>query len=130
MPMNYPADLKYTKEHEWVRAESGTLMVVGITEFAANELGDVVFVELPNVGDEVAATEQFGEIESVKAVSELYSPVSGAVVERNEKLADTPEMVNESAYEAGWMIKVEISDKSQLDALMSADEYEKFLKSS
>lgn len=127
--MNYPADLKYTKEHEWVRAESGTLMVVGITEFAANELGDVVFVELPNVGDEVAATEQFGEIESVKAVSELYSPVSGAVVERNEKLADTPEMVNESAYEAGWMIKVEISDKSQLDALMSADEYEKFLNS-
>lgn len=128
--MKYPADLKYTKEHEWVRAESSTLMVVGITEFAANELGDVVFVELPNVGDEVAATEQFGEIESVKAVSELYSPVSGAVVERNEKLADTPEMVNESAYEAGWMIKVEISDKSQLDALMSADEYEKFLKSS
>lgn len=128
--MKYPADLKYTKEHEWVRAESGTLMVVGITEFAANELGDVVFVELPNVGDEVAATEQFGEIESVKAVSELYSPVSGAVVERNEKLADTPEMVNESAYEAGWMIKIEISDKSQLDALMSADEYEKFLKSS
>ena len=128
--MKYPADLKYTKEHEWVRAESGTLMVVGITEFAANELGDVVFVELPNVGDEVAATEQFGEIESVKAVSELYSPVSGAVVERNEKLADTPEMVNESAYEAGWMIKVEISDKSQIDALMSADEYEKFLKSS
>ena len=128
--MKYPADLKYTKEHEWVRAESSTLMVVGITEFAADELGDVVFVELPNVGDEVAATEQFGEIESVKAVSELYSPVSGAVVERNEKLADTPEMVNESAYEAGWMIKVEISDKSQLDALMSADEYEKFLKSS
>ena len=127
--MKYPADLKYTKEHEWVRAESGTLMVVGITEFAANELGDVVFVELPNVGDEVTATEQFGEIESVKAVSELYSPVSGAVVERNEKLADTPEMVNESAYEAGWMIKVEISDKSQLDALMSADEYETFLNS-
>lgn len=127
--MKYPPDLKYTKEHEWVRAESGTLMVVGITEFAANELGDVVFVELPNVGDEVAATEQFGEIESVKAVSELYSPVSGAVVERNEKLADTPEMVNESAYEAGWMIKVEISDKSQLDALMSADEYETFLNS-
>lgn len=127
--MKYPADLKYTKEHEWVRAESSTLMVVGITEFAADELGDVVFVELPNVGDEVAATEQFGEIESVKAVSELYSPVSGAVVERNEKLADTPEMVNESAYEAGWMIKVEISDKSQLDALMSADEYETFLNS-
>lgn len=127
--MKYPADLKYTKEHEWVRAESGTLMVVGITEFAADELGDVVFVELPNVGDAVTATEQFGEIESVKAVSELYSPVSGAVVERNEKLSDTPEMVNESAYEAGWMIKVEISDKSQLDALMSADEYEKFLES-
>lgn len=127
--MKYPADLKYTKEHEWVRAESGTLMVVGITEFAADELGNVVFVELPNVGDVVTATEQFGEIESVKAVSDLYSPVSGAVVERNEKLADTPEMVNESAYEAGWMIKVEISDKSQLDALMSADEYEKFLES-
>lgn len=128
--MKYPADLKYTKEHEWVRAESSTLMVVGITEYAAAELGDVVFVELPNVGDEVVAMGQFGEIESVKAVSELYSPVSGAVVERNEELADTPEMVNDSAYEAGWMIKVEIQDESQLDALMSAAEYEEFLKSS
>ena len=127
--MKYPADLKYTSEHEWVRAESDTLMIVGITQFAADELGDVVFVELPNIGDEVAAAEQFGEIESVKAVSELYSPVSGAVVERNEKLADTPEIVNDSPYEAGWMIKVETSDKSQLDALMSAGEYEKFLKS-
>ena len=128
--MKYPADLKYTSEHEWVRAESDTLMIVGITQFAADELGDVVFIELPNIGDEVAAAEQFGEIESVKAVSELYSPVSGAVVERNEKLADTPEIVNDSPYGAGWMIKVETSDKSQLDALMSADEYEKFLKSS
>lgn len=127
--MKYPPNLKYTKEHEWVRAESSTLMVVGITEYAADELGDVVFVELPNVGDQVVAMQQFGEIESVKAVSELYSPVSGDVVERNEELADTPEMVNDSAYEAGWMIKVEIRDESQLDTLMSAAEYEEFLNS-
>ncbi len=125
--MNYPDDLKYTKEHEWLRVESETTVVVGITEYAADELGDVVFVELPDVGAEVTAMSVFGEIESVKAVSELYSPVSGTVVERNEELDDTPELVNDLAYGEGWMIKIKLSDPSQLDGLMSASDYEQFL---
>ncbi len=125
--MNYPDDLKYTKEHEWLRVESETTVVVGITEYAADELGDVVFVELPDVGAEVTAMSVFGEIESVKAVSELYSPVSGTVVERNEELDDTPELVNDLAYGEGWMIKIELSDPSQLDGLMSASDYQQFL---
>ena len=125
--MTYPDDLKYTKEHEWLRVESETTVVVGITEYAADELGDVVFVELPDVGAEVMAMGEFGEIESVKAVSELYSPVNGTVVERNEQLEDTPELVNESAYDDGWMIRIELSDPSQLDGLMSAAGYEEFL---
>lgn len=125
--MTYPDDLKYTKEHEWLRVESETTVVVGITEYAADELGDVVFVELPDVGAEVTAMGEFGEIESVKAVSELYSPVNGTVVERNEQLEDTPELVNESAYDDGWMIRIELSDPSQLEGLMSAAGYEEFL---
>lgn len=126
--MSYPADLKYSKEHEWVRIESDTVAVVGITEYATEQLGDVVFVELPEVGTEITAMGQFGEIESVKAVSELYSPVSGVVTKRNEQLADMPEVVNDSTYEDGWMIKVEIAEASQVDGLMSAAEYEEFLK--
>lgn len=126
--MSYPGNLKYTKEHEWLRVQSETTVVVGITEYAADELGDVVFVELPEVGTEVAAMREFGEIESVKAASELYSPVDGTVIERNERLADAPELVNESAYGDGWMIKIELSDSAQLEDLMSADEYEQFLK--
>ena len=125
--MNYPDDLKYTKEHEWLRIESETTVVVGITEYAADELGDVVFVELPDVGADVTAMSVFGEIESVKAVSELYSPVSGTVAERNEELDDTPELVNDSAYGDGWMIKIELNDSSQLNDLMSAADYEQFL---
>ena len=126
--MNFPDDLKYTREHEWLRIESETTVVVGITEYAADELGDVVFVELPDVGAEVTAMSVFGEIESVKAVSELYSPVSGTVVERNEELDDTPELVNDLAYGDGWMIKIELSDPSQLDGLMSAAAYKEFLE--
>ena len=125
--MNYPDDLKYTKEHEWLRIESESTVVVGITEYAADELGDVVFVELPDVGAAVSAMGVFGEIESVKAVSELYSPVDGTVVERNEELDDTPELVNDLAYGDGWMIKIELSDPSQLDGLMSAADYQHFL---
>ena len=127
--MSYPADIKYTKEHEWVRVESDTEIVVGITTYAADELGDVVFVELPEPGTKVVSEEQFGEIESVKAVSELYSPVTGTVIQRNEELSDAPEIVNDSAYEQGWMIKVEVTDTSNLDELMSAEEYEQFLES-
>jgi glycine cleavage system H protein len=126
--MSSPADLKYTKEHEWVRVDSDTVVVVGITAYAADQLGDVVFVELPEVGAKVEVLGQFGEIESVKAVSELFSPVSGTIVERNEQLADTPEVVNDSTYEDGWMIKVEIDDVAQLDNMMSAEEYETFLQ--
>ena len=127
--MSYPADIKYTKEHEWVRVESDTEVVIGITTYAADERGDVVFVELPEPGAKVVSHEQFGEIESVKAVSELYSPVTGTVIQRNEELSDAPEIVNESAYEQGWMIKVEGADTSSLDELMSAEEYEQFLES-
>jgi glycine cleavage system H protein len=122
--MNIPKDLKYSEEHEWVRVE-GNVAVVGITDFAQDELGDIVFVELPEVGDEVTADDAFGSVESVKTVSELYAPVSGKVIEVNEALADSPEWVNESPYEKAWMIKVEMKDPAELNELLSPDEYEK-----
>lgn len=121
--MSIPVELRYTKEHEWVKVE-GNKVTVGITDFAQNELGDIVFVELPEVGDTVTLNDSFGNVESVKTVSELYSPVSGTVVEVNEELADTPELVNESPYEGAWMIVVELSDASELDALLDAKAYE------
>lgn len=120
--MNVPSDLKYSEEHEWVRVEGNTA-VIGITDFAQSELGDIVFVELPSTGDEITFGEPFGSVESVKTVSELYAPVTGKVVEVNESLEDSPEKVNESCYEDGWMIKVEMSDSSELDKLWSADKY-------
>ena len=122
-----PRDLKYSKEHEWLRVESDGSVVGGITEFATDSLGDIVFVELPEVGAELIRSEKMGEIESVKAVSDLYSPVSGRVVELNEKLADSPELVNDGPYESGWMIKVTLSDPTEADLLLSADQYESFL---
>ena len=124
-----PPELRYSKEHEWLRLESDGTAVIGITEFATESLGDVVFVELPDVGAELGQSEKMGEIESVKAVSDLYSPVAGRVIERNEKLIDNPELVNSGPFDAGWMLKVELSDASQLDQLMSAQEYESFLES-
>jgi len=124
--MNLPEDLLYSKEHEWVRRE-GSDIRIGITDFAQSELGDIVFVELPEVGDEITANEPFGSVESVKTVSELYAPVSGKVVEVNEDLEDNPEYVNESPYEQAWMIVVEPSDDSELDDLLSAAEYEAFV---
>ena len=124
-----PADLSYSKEHEWVRMESDDVAVVGITEFAQDSLGDVVFVELPEVEAEVGQFEKMGEIESVKAVSDLYSPVSGSVLERNEALVDSPELVNDSPYEEGWMLRLAVSDSSEMGNLMSASEYEAFLES-
>ncbi len=124
-----PEDLKYSKEHEWVRTESGSIVTVGITHFAQDSLGDVVFVELPEVGSAVKQNEKMGEIESVKAVSDLFSPVSGKVIERNEALVDTPEMVNDGPFEQGWMLKVELSDLTQLDVLLTASSYESFLES-
>lgn len=124
--MNLPKELKYSAEHEWVRVE-GNKAYIGITDFAQSELGDIVFVELPEVGDEVAQDEPFGSVESVKTVSELYSPVSGKVVEVNGELEDSPELVNDAPYETGWMIVVEMSDSGELDKLMDADAYEKMV---
>lgn len=120
--MNVPSGLKYSEEHEWVKVD-GNKVTIGITEFAQSELGDIVFVELPSVGDEIQLDDPFGSVESVKTVSELYAPVTGKVVKVNEELEDSPEKVNESAYEAGWMLVVEMSDPEQLDKLWSADKY-------
>lgn len=122
----YPSDLKYDKEHEWVRLE-GDVAVIGISHFAQNQLGEVVYVDLPSEGDTVTAGEPFGEIESVKSVSELYSPADGEIVKVNSGLADTPETVNEDPYGEGWMIQVKLADVSQLDELLSAEEYEAFV---
>jgi glycine cleavage system H protein len=122
----YPADLKYDKEHEWVRVE-GDAAYVGISDFAQDQLGEVVYVDLPSVGDELVAGETFGEIESVKSVSELYAPVSGTVLEVNSALDTASETINADPYGAGWMIKVAMVDPSQLDGLMSAEDYESFV---
>jgi glycine cleavage system H protein len=121
-----PSDLLYTKEHEWIRVEDGS-GTIGITDYAQDQLGDIVFVDLPAVGATVSAMQKFGEIESVKAVSELYSPVSGEVVEVNAALAERPELVNEYPYGEGWMIRVRLSDPSELETLLSAEEYEAYL---
>ncbi len=126
--MNTPKEFKYSEEHEWVKDEGGNYRI-GITYFAQDELGDIVFVELPEVGDEITADEPFGSVESVKTVSELYAPISGKVVEVNEALEDSPEFVNESPFEQAWMIVVEPSNVSELDKLMSADAYDEFTKS-
>lgn len=120
--MKTPKELRYTIEHEWVKIEDGKVRI-GITHFAQCELGDIVFVELPEVGDELTANAPFGSVESVKTVSELYAPISGKVVEVNEALTDYPEYVNESPYERAWMIVVEPSNPSELDELMTAEEY-------
>lgn len=121
--MAVPKDLRYSKEHEWVKVE-GDNARVGISHFAQSELGDIVFVELPEVGDEVTANEPFGSVESVKTVSELYAPISGKVVEVNEELSDNPEFVNESPYEKAWMVVIEPSDKADIESLMTAEQYE------
>jgi len=124
--MNLPNELLYSKEHEWVRKE-GSDVRIGITDFAQSELGDIVFVELPEVGDTIEVDEPFGSVESVKTVSELYAPVSGTVVEVNEDLEDNPEYVNDSPYEQAWMIVVEPSDDAELDDLLSDKEYEAYV---
>ncbi len=117
-----PEDLKYSEEHEWLRLDDDTA-IIGITHFAQDSLGDVVFVELPEVGADVKQFEKMGEIESVKAVSDLYCPVGGKVIEVNDSLTDSPELVNDSPYEDGWMLKVEMADSSEIERLMSASEY-------
>jgi glycine cleavage system H protein len=121
-----PSELKYSKEHEWVKVD-GDIVTIGITDFAQSELGDIVFVELPEEGDELTSGDSFGSVESVKTVSELYAPLSGKVVEVNEELEDSPEFVNESSYDKAWMVKVELSDKAQLDELLDADAYSEMI---
>jgi glycine cleavage system H protein len=123
--MAYPKDYRYTKEHEWIQVKGNTGLV-GITDHAQESLGDIVFVELPKVGAQIEAGKSFGTVESVKAVSELYAPVSGKVVEINESLNQGPEAVNKDAH-AAWMIKLELTDPKQADALLSVDDYEKFI---
>jgi glycine cleavage system H protein len=124
---NVPENLHYSKDHEWVRVE-GNIGVIGITDYAQNSLGDVVYVELPKENDEFATNESFGSVESVKAVSEVFSPVSGTVVEVNSTLNDEPEKVNEDPYGEGWMIKVRMSNPGEVDSLLTAAEYEDFTK--
>ncbi len=121
--MSLPNDLLYSKEHEWIRRE-GSDVRIGITDFAQSELGDIVFVELPEVGDTIEINEPFGSVESVKTVSELYAPISGTVVEVNEDLEDNPEYVNESPYEQAWMVVIEPSDDAELDDLLSSEAYQ------
>jgi glycine cleavage system H protein len=122
--MSYPADYKYTKEHEWIKVD-GNVGTVGITDYAQNSLGDIVFVDLPKVGDAIESGKSFGSVESVKAVSDLFAPVSGTVTEVNEELKDAPEKINTDANTT-WMLKIELTDAKQVDALLSAADYEKF----
>jgi glycine cleavage system H protein len=120
--MNYPDDLKYTEQHEWARVD-GNSVWVGITDFAQDALGDVVYVDIPEVGTEVRAGEPFGEVESTKSVSDVYAPVTGTVAARNDALVDSPELVNRDPYGDGWMVAIEASDVSELDRLLSASAY-------
>lgn len=122
--MSYPEDLKYTQDHEWVRIE-GDVMTLGLTHYAQDQLGDIVYVELPSVGDEIVAKESFGVVESTKSVSDVYSPLSGSVTESNEPVIDAPEMLNQDPYGEGWLIKIKFSGEA--DDLMNAADYQKFI---
>ncbi len=125
--MDVPANLRYTKDHEWLRVE-GNVGVVGITDHAQDALGDVVFVELPQVGAEVKAGRSFGVVESVKAVSDLYAPVSGKVIEVNAALPDSPELINKDPYGAAWMIRIEMTDRKEVEALLTAEAYRQLVQ--
>lgn len=127
--MELPEDLKYTREHEWLSIED-QVVTVGITDHAQEQLGEVVFVELPAAGDKVERSEPFGVVESTKAVSDIYAPVSGEVAEVNDDLPDSPELVNEDPYGDGWMVKLTIGDESDLEDLMTADEYREYVEES
>jgi glycine cleavage system H protein len=121
-----PKNLKYHKEHDWARIE-GDVATLGVTDYAQESLGDIVYIELPEVGAEVSAGTSYAEIESVKAVSDVFAPVSGTVIEANDEVVDAPELINESPYEDGWLIKVKLSDPGEADELMSAEDYEEML---
>lgn len=123
----YPPDYRYTKEHEWVKIDGDTA-AVGITHHAQDQLGDVVFVELPKIGAKVHAAQSFGTVESVKAVSDIYAPLSGEVADVNEELVDAPETLNEDPHGKGWLIRIKLSDKAELDGLMSAEDYQAYVK--
>jgi glycine cleavage system H protein len=125
--MDFPKELKYHKEHCWVKVD-GNRALIGITEYAQDELGDIVYVELPERGADTEKEESFGTVESAKAISELFSPVSGTVVDVNDDLADQPELINDDPYDSGWMIEVEMNDPSDLDNLLSAEEYKKYIE--
>ena len=124
--MPNPSDLRYTQEHEWVRVEDGE-GTIGVTDYAQDELGDIVYVDLPAIGTQIVATQKFGEIESVKAISDLYSPISGEVVAVNTALADKPEMVNQSPLGDGWLIRARLSDPGEVDKLLTAERYDEYL---
>lgn len=124
--MNFPADLKYTKDHEWIRVD-GDVAYVGITDYAQSELGEIVFVDITTEGETIAKEEVFGTIEAVKTVSDLFMPVSGEVLEANAELDDKPELVNEDVYGNGWLVKISLSDPSELDELLSAADYEQLI---
>jgi glycine cleavage system H protein len=129
MEKHYPEELLYTKDHEWCRVQ-GNVATIGITWHAQDQLGDVVFCELPDAGETVKAGQSFGAVESVKAVSDLFSPISGKVTERNDQILESPEGLNDDCYDDGWMIRVELANKKELDGLMSQAEYLKFLEES
>lgn len=124
--MEAPDNLKYTKEHEWVKAE-GNMVTIGVTDYAQEQLGDVVFVELPAEGEEFSRGDALGVVESVKAVSDCYAPISGKVVEINDTLSESPEIINEDPYAEGWIVKMEASDSSEIDALLDSVAYKKFV---
>ena len=125
--MTFPEDLKYSKEHEWVRV-SGNVATVGISDYAQDQLGEIVFVELPDEGEEFAKDDAFGVVESVKSVNDVYAPVSGRVVELNDPVVDGPEILNEDPYGEGWLIKIEISNPAEMKELMTAKQYEAYIK--
>lgn len=125
--MDFPKEIRYSKEHEWAKAE-GSVITVGITDYAQDSLGDVVYVELPAEGSTVTKDETFGVVESVKAVSDLYSPVTGKVIEVNDALIDSPEVINDDPYGDAWMIKVEVANLAEIKELLTADEYKQFVE--
>ena len=126
--MSVPDDLHYTKEHEWVQIDSDHIATIGITDFAQESLGDITFVQLPRENEEIKKNDPFGVVESVKAVSDLYAPVTGRVVEVNQPLLNSPELLNEDPFHDGWLIKVEVKDETEISDLMSADEYKDYVE--
>ncbi|MEM1418181.1 MAG: glycine cleavage system protein GcvH [Myxococcota bacterium] len=124
---SYPSDLRYTKDHEWARLLDDSVVEVGVTGYAVEQLGDVTLVDLPEVGSDVQAHERFGDIESVKTVSELFAPVSGEIVEVNDELEGSPELVNEGPYDKGWMVRIKVNDPGEFESLMEPHQYEDFV---